>query len=587
KNIEAQEHEKSRVERAKRILPPLAQHREARRERDALGNVRMLSEDAASQRQDALLRRRDASSRHQGAMEKRRHLEEKMSLADTQINDKLLATEGSINTIYREFGAVEKTLADLPRRQGELAEKRAAAEKTLHALGLDIALEEAETLRPFLTRQRLIDELAQGRALLDQDQARIEKGLRQIRREGEAIARDLADAPSTTEASTELGAVVDAARRAGDLPTRWVQSHKKLQDEQDQLRQDLSRLGRFGGGIEALAEKALPHEETLDPFEDLFDESTAQTRDHQSTERRLRRERAQVQERLQALRAISDIPRISDLQDARDHRDSLWGEIRQHFIEDAAPSSERPPSADTYEERVEGADGLADRLRQHADAAAQEATLSAQLERLDEERVHLDNERQVAERKEAERQALWDAIWTPLGVDAASPKEMKAWTQRAEHLITRYRALMTTEAETRVLGRKIHRHVETLAAQVGNATPIADDDPERLTAIFETHLERATSILEAQTQAAEKRRALQTRASENSLRQDETKRDLADLQSQRKRWKERWHGARADLPLGDTPDPTHALEVLRQLAIFFESFDDAVKLERRIETMEA
>ncbi|MBU0699496.1 MAG: hypothetical protein KKE59_08765, partial [Proteobacteria bacterium] len=91
---------------------------------------------------------------------------------------------------------------------------------------------------------------------------------------------------------------------------------------------------------------------------------------------------------LKALLLTTDVPTISELEESRNIRNTGWNLIKRKYIEETdvemdiaefAPESELPT---VYEQKVDDADHVSDRLRLAADQVVKRANLEAKIENL-------------------------------------------------------------------------------------------------------------------------------------------------------------------------------------------------------------
>jgi hypothetical protein len=77
-----------------------------------------------------------------------------------RVREDLLKNEDAILRLYKELGAVEKTLADRPGQDGKRRLLRNEAQTLLKGIRPDMGLDDADHLRPFLNNKKWISELA-------------------------------------------------------------------------------------------------------------------------------------------------------------------------------------------------------------------------------------------------------------------------------------------------------------------------------------------------------------------------------------------------------------------------------------------
>ena len=344
------------------------------------------------------------------------------------VRNELLDNEEAILAIHKELGAVETAIKDRPRQDGKRRLLGNEAAQLLKGVRPDIGLDTADQLRPLTNNKKWISGLAQKHSLLNQKKKKAEATLRDVEDEQERLKKELGEQAQSDLDLSELKAAVAVARKADDLEQRLADSQKRTSDEKATCERELSRLGRFSGTIEVLSRNAMPVPETLDTFEKRFDELSEKIRDYGRRQKELEEEQKQAEQDLKALLSTSDVPTISELDRARLERNTGWNLIKQKYIEeidvdkdiaDFAPDTDLPTS---YEQKVDFADHVSDRLRLAADQVVKRADLEAKIENLKSRHDDITQEvRKANEDKEGHRKE-WNSIWEPLGVAPGNAK---------------------------------------------------------------------------------------------------------------------------------------------------------------------
>jgi hypothetical protein len=159
------------------------------------------------------------------------------------------------------------------------------------------------------------------------------------------------------------------ARKSGDLKTMLTKARETVSDLEAACLRELSRLGRFDGGLEKLTGSCMPEIAVLDKFEKNYYQLDEQMREFDRRKIEASEELSKAEDNLKALLRSSDIPTLHELQGAREHRERGWKLIRGSYVDGVdigAAATEYSGSRDlpdVFEQAVCDADDVADRLR--------------------------------------------------------------------------------------------------------------------------------------------------------------------------------------------------------------------------------
>ena len=391
-NIDEKSKEKSRLNRLNRVKGALAERRAVLARVEELGDVLLLPENFDEKRKTASNNLRAASESKERAEAKLSRIKEESK--SLNVRNELLDNEEAILILYKELGAVEKTIKDRPQQDGKRRLLRNEAETLLKGIRPNIVLNDADQLRPLLNNKKWISALSQKHGLLNQKKEKAETTLRDVEGEQESIKKELSEQYQSNFDLGELKAAIAMVLKAGDLDQRLADSQKRATEDNAACERDLSRLGRFSGTIEALSKAALPVSETLDTFEKKLDEIIDNTRDCDRKQKDLYEEKKQSVQELKALLLKSDTPTIAQLEESRTTRNTGWSLIKQKYIENCDVEQhikEFAPDSDLsalYEQKVEDADHVSDTLRLDADQVVKRADLEAKIEDIDSRKRH-------------------------------------------------------------------------------------------------------------------------------------------------------------------------------------------------------
>ena len=580
--INGKSKEKSRLDRLNRVKGVLAERRAVMVRIEELGEVLLLPQDFDDNR-------KTAGDKLQNAVETKKRAEAKLSRLKEEsetlnVRNELLDNEAAILAIHKELGAVETAIKDRPRQDGKQRLLRTEAEHLLKGVRPDVDLDKADQLRPLTNNKKRISGLAQKHSLLNQKKEKAEATLRDVEDEQETIKKELAEQAQSDLDLSELKAAVAVARKAGDLEQRLTDSQKRASNEKTTCESELARLGRFSGTIEVLSNVAMPVPETLDTFEKRFDQLSEKIRDCGRRQKELEEEHKQAAQDLKTLLLTNDVPTISELDRARLERNTGWTLIKQKYIEeidvdkDIAEFASDSDLATFYEQKVDIADHVSDRLRLAADQVVKRADLEAQIENLTSRRDDITVEVEKANEARQTHQKEWNSIWEPLGVAPGTPREMKQWLLRVDNLLANVQAANTISGDTRKLAEDCKALKELVALQIlkfDSSINLQELSLEGMLNICEQRIEQEEAALE-------RKRRLEHSLGDTEIRIKRAREELASIGNDQVGWAQEWGQAIDGLGLRPDVHPEQATEAFDQLLVFFEKLDKSEELRKRI-----
>jgi len=581
-DINGKSKEKSRLDRLNRVKGALAERRGIIVRIEEMGEVLLLPEDFDEKRKTASDNLQNASEARARAEAKLFRLKEESETLN--VRNELLDNEEAILAIHKELGAVETALKDRPQQDGKRRLLRNEAEQLLKGVRPDLGLDDSDQLRPLTNNKKWISGLAQKHSLLNQKKEKAEATLRDVEDEQETIKKELGEQAQSNLDLSELKAAVVAARKAGDLEQRLGDSQKRALDEKAACEGELSRLGRFSGTIEALLKIAMPVSETLDRFERKSDELSENIRDYDRRRKALEEEQKQAEQDLKALLLTSNVPTISELEGARSVRNTGWNLIKRKYIEEIdvekkiaefASDSDLPTF---YEQKVDVADNVSDRLRLAADHVVKRADLEAKIENLKSRHNDITEDvRKANEEKEA-YQKEWNSIWEPLGVNPGSPREMKQWLLRVDKLLSNVQTANTVSGDARKLSGDCKALKESVSPQISKF----DDSIDLQEMSLEAMINLCEHRIEREEAALERKRQLEHSLGDTEIRIKRAHEEQTSIENDQANWAQEWGQAIDGLGLKPDVHPEQATEAFDQLLAFFDKFDKSEELRRRI-----
>ena len=588
KDIEWKSKAKNRLERINRVKGALSQRRNVLEKIGELGQVVLLPENFEDTR-------KTASENLQTAGENKERLEIKLSslnkeLASLSVRDDLLENEEAILALYKELGAVEKTVKDRPQQDGKRRLLRNDAETLLKSVRPDVDLDNADDLRPILNNKKWISGLAQRHSLLTQKREQFEGTLRDIKDHQASLRKGVDNKLHSELDLKELKAAIAAARKAGDVEQRLAEVRKQAAEEAAACEGELARLGRFTGTVDSLLNLALPATETLDKFEKENDALSEASKNTHRKKEEIEEDKKQAEQELKVLLLKSDVPTLAELEASRDVRNAGWYLIKRKYIEQIdiekelsgyAPDSDLPTA---YEKNIEQADHISDRLRLDADQVVKRAELEPKIENLQSRIDDIVETLQKAEQGQNEFQVRWSAIWEPLEIEAGTPREMKQWLLKAEKLVEKIQVAKSASTNEQNLTKSCQGLKQSVSHQISKFDSSIDTQGMGMS------LEALISLCEQRVVEEEKiretHRQIERSLNESEIRLKRTQDDLKSVQTELSSWSEEWRQAIAGLGLKADAYPERATQTFDNLMSFFDKFDKSEDLRKRIYGMD-
>ena len=574
--------EKSRLDRLNRVKGALAERRAVVARIEEMKDVLALPEQFDEKRKAASENLLSATVANEKAEAKLCRLKEESE--SLNVRTELLENEGAILSIYKELGAVEKMIKDRPQQDGKRRLLRNEAKTILKSVRPDINIEDADQLRPLLKNKKWISGLAQKYGLLIQKKESVKVTLRDVEDEIASIKKERGDHSQSNLDLSELKAAITVAHKAGDLEERLSVSQKRTSDNKAACDNELARLGRFSGTTEALLKVSIPVPETLDMFEKKRDEIADDMKEYRRKERELNKEWTETEEHLKALLLKSDVPTIAELEEARTLRNTRWHLIKQKYVENNDVEQEiklYASDADLvalYEQNVNGADHLSDRLRLDADQVVKRADLEGKIDALKSHLRSIAEEVKNANEAKETLQKEWTAIWKPLDIDPGTPKEMKQWVLKLEKLLANIDATNAAYSETNKLADACQSLKKTISLQISKFDPSIDVTKMSLEAMITLCEQR----VETEESALQRKHQLEHSLDEAMRRLKRAEEKLKSIENDQASWIDEWGQAIDGLGLKSDVHPEHATEAFDQLVAFFDKFDKSEELRRRI-----
>lgn len=570
------ERERADVERRRRVLPHAALLRRAREDLALLGEIHDLPADAAATQAEVATALAMAEAEARSARTEREQV--LAALEPLVVDIRLLDLAGEIEAFRETKGAIDKSLADLPRRQAELSLRRRRLGELQHELGWPAEGAAAlrsrlpqrvglVQLRDLLERRGGLDGILAG-AVDGEDEARQALRRVQVRQDGLPAVRDLGD----------LRAALKAARAIGDIEGAIHDAQREAARRQAALAVAIGKLAPWMGTPNQLRALVLPDESELAAV--LTDAAQAET----ALAEARRAHEAEVDQR-----AVLELKRAQLLDDAlgvppeavaeaRRRRDDVWRAVRGHVLGSQALDDPRR-AADDFEQRSGEADATADRRYASAEHSARLSVLQHDLER---NALAVEQQGRVLAQAEAVAGAMAAAWRERLGGPGfqMAPKAYGIWAERRRRALQLADEVEKAEENLDDLSRRRLAAAERLAKALGAA-----EMPPAAGLGFPTLIETAERVEETAAGEIQQRRDLaqqQAAAIEAAARAAAKK---AAAERELTHWQSDWLKAIASVGLNAAAGPAMIRAQLDLIEEVRSAVEEIGQLEHRIEAI--
>ena len=578
------EKRRSTLERVRRSLPGLARRRQIQGRLAGLGDVPALEDDFGRRREKALSKRRLAAEGRSTAKSRLEGLRE--DAAGLQVSEALLAEADAIDELRDRLGGDRKAARDRPglmERRVTLVEQ---ARQRFAEIGADLSLDDVEKLRPMLGRRRRATELGGRQEALELAEKKARESREGAAAKLAAKRDELSELPPPISFEV-LQQALDAARRTGDIDSAIDEANAERVHHEAASQRDLASLGLWTRTLSDLVRAPLPGEETLQRFSDAFQAIEDEQRGLEDSIAEALEEQRRMQESLQALRLAGEVPTERELQTARDRRDQGWRLLRRQWIDgedltiESHAYADGQPLADVFEEKITGADEIADRLRRESQRVHDQATAQAKLNACQTRTMDAEARLEDVADRRAGLDQSWKDAWNPSGIAPLSPREMSAW--RAKASLLRDKAARGDELRGKT--DALQRSRETARSNLRNAlvvcgqTQPTDSEASELRPL----LVHAESCLRALEHTASRRAALEESVAELDDAQRQLQHEVARAEEELAAWSSDWSALMAELGRDAKTTPGEVSDSLQAISDALKLVDEATQLKLRID----
>lgn len=477
--LEAMSSEISLLSRHREALKYVTRRDELQKALAALGPVPDLAEDFAQRRVGIQVTIKTAEQAEQNLRLELADIDRR--LETLTYDDRIIVHARIIEELAKQVSVHTTALADMKKLRGEIYRHNESAQKNISLLRAGLTLEGIESLRLSTADKAKIQRLGNRSAKLEEAFNHAEMALQNAKADLARVREDL-DGLETPKDSSSLEDCLDRASGLGKIEEQLSHALMEYASVLEQAQADLSALGLWSGELGALEKLAIPSAETMRGFEKAFLELEQGIEELKKEGTRLDGELKEKRKALSDLTESRGLPSMEDLQSHRALRERGWRSVRSVWLEQGEADrgfleamSHGTDLAGAYEKAVSIADETADILRDDAEDVARAQALKSGIQDLG-DKVSANKSRQEAQERSLTVQwNEWKNLWQPLGIAPLKPREMAAWSARAEEIRRRAAECRKKNSAAAQLRADMERMAGELTARLGELNvPLPD-----------------------------------------------------------------------------------------------------------------
>lgn len=573
---------RNQLERIKNSLPAIARLKEYSSELSQMGEVVLLPPAFSDERKKLIFGLERELVIFDDTSTKLKELKDE--IIKITIPDEILKHENIIIDLHQRLGSHLKAEKDSTKLQAQIEQLNANAGEILKELRNDISFADVESIRLTKNKRAKIRDIANKYAMLIANHRDKKESLETIDMDIDKLKIKLEKATKPVDISSLKGFLRDNQANL-NLEDNLSQTRAKHQEELKRITLAIKRLPLWDRQLEELESIAVPAIETIDNFEqrfkDLQDEIKSITERINTTRDKINK----IEIEITAINHAGYIPSEIDLANSRQWRQKGWELITSEWIRGESDkdklkefASEKPLHI-AYEESVNRADDIADRLRREADRVAKKAHLDSEIKKIKEEKDKLSAEKENSNKQLSSLQAEWRDVWTPANINPLTPREMRAWLIAYHKLLQQSDIINTLKAEIDNLENQIQKLRAEAVNNFQSAGLLIDDKTISLKSL----LKSADSYVENTEKNINEIHRLKDRLGELLGQKEKEKSRFLSLEQEISLLHPEWFASLKDLGLSDDADVSDVDAYLEGDQEFFNKIDEVKRLSKRIE----
>jgi len=570
-----------RIDRLIKAIPELASLKNLQKQQSDLGTVVKLPIDFAEKYQKSETDQREAKQQLARDEDRLEKLEKR--LRQIVVNEVLLNQAEIVDDFHQRLGEYRKGQKDIPLRDGMRISLRREAAILLKQVRPDLDLGSVETLRPILSKKKTIQALSSQYEAINQQLLLAQKKVTDAEKERDSLEKLTVKKPEVLEPVSFMQAV-KLAQKVGDIDAQLEKGKIDIEIDKENCLTELQRIGLWSGELTMLMRLSFPLSETVQQFEKEYNDIAEEKREIQKELKIAENDLKQVSTDIKKIVYSGNVPSEEELMLTREKREQGWQLLKREWINQESVVKETEAYnpelslSDAYENYVEKADTLADRLRREADRVANAASLKAKEETLIE--VISSNNKKMAALKirTKEFDESWLSAWQSSKIMPLSPKEMIGWLAEIEKLRFKVGDIQKKEQEIETIAQQRGNLKEVLKKELDSIQSEGAPTGEKLGPIL-IFAETVLDQIARQKADLEKLKERQKKADDDY---SQAKEDFKVTQEALDNWQEQWKKAFMDLGVNDV-STIEAIDLIEILQNCFSKLKEADDFKKRID----
>ncbi len=575
-------------ERIREALPLIARRKEIHEALRAFEEVPDLPEDFGEKRRDVENTLTMAANDFKRIQKNIADSREQVSALS--VPEELLRHAAVIEALQHDLGSFKKAQQDRPVLEARMRALRKQAATKLSQAGI-ARLAENENhlgLTPVVISE--IQEMGQTHERLVTRLDSVRQRRRQLETEITTLEDQKKALPPPRDVSA-IKAILQSAQNEGPLEKRLAETQNAMTHREKTLINHLKRQPLWSGSLEELEILPWPSRESVDRFEKRLHASARQIEQLQEDDVLNAEELTNIDTELRMIETAHDVPSEQDLIAARALRDTGWHLVRRK-VEGHDPAGNdvhgfttrvraNSSLSEAFEESMDKADLIADRLRREAEQVSRKSMLEARKRQAEKERRKRAAALDAARAEHSALEQQWGVLWAPSGIKPYPPAEMRAWLSDMASIREKAADLRQENAQAATLSSEIAalKTRITKALALESVPETKDHSLAERIGIARHHVE-SQETLHAQIEARDKT-LMQHRKDFKKVCAE-----IEDLEKDLARWKVVWGRTVAKIGLAAEASPTAALTVIESIREAKTQQDEADVLEKRIQGIE-
>jgi uncharacterized protein YhaN len=573
--------ERNRLRRTQKALPKISTRQDLLDQREALGNVVMVSEDFGKRREEATLALGNAQATAMGATKNLSGL--KGEFESVVLDTQLLEFGEIIKDLHARLGEHRKAMRDRPHLEAARLQLVADSEELLKTVRPDLKLTDVEILRPVMNRSVRVTELGSQSQALVQQVSRAKKVCRNTKDNLEKANESLKKMAEAVSPET-LRKQVILSRKLGDMDAAIGAGQEQMDSVEQECNDKLSRLSAlWHGSLNDIPGLVLPIRESIDRVDQAYTDFENKFQRLEDKHEEYTNSASEARKQLEEILNAGAVPTEGELLDVRTGRDLVWTLLRRKWVDDEVvdtqareldPERELP---DLFESRITDADEVSDRLRREADRVQKKAALTAMKTDAEEQVQRITGQLDGCKAEKAQLDSEWSLLWELTSVQPLSPREMRVWLDNMESLRARVDELNEQRRAVSSLKNTRRSHANSLQKELEAAgeTPSETESLELLLVESEAKVAELDALGSEHKSIAREIEKLEAGLEEAANERKEANEEFEE-------WKVLWLGVVDDLGLEVDALPAEAFEILKSITSLFAKLKEADDIELRI-----